>query len=229
VGRRSTQINADKVKSKHLICFFPLTIVVLFSYWIKCEIGIDFFGSFSLSNTVLFKYLQKDHMVASPNPGIILTDSFEHSKIISSWSDLWMREKGKVTHGYDLNGLKKSQCLFINSKSKKSWAYSHYKLIEVQKGDIFSFKGFVKIKGDDISAYAGIAAFDEERVAIKWNYVKVKVVEHDKWIEVEKTFMIADGIKYIQFRLSGVGIGEYRFDDITMRKEHPNAIKNKFL
>jgi hypothetical protein len=215
--------NRVLMKSKHIIYIFSLVIVILVGYWIKCQIGIDFFGSCSLSNAVPFKHLQRNKILAAPNPGVILTDSFESSNIISSWSELWMREKGKVTHGYDSNGLKDSPCLFINSKSKKSWAYSHYKLIEVQEGDIFSFKGFVKIKGDDISAYAGIAAFDEKQTAIKWNYIQVKVVEQDKWIAVEKRFTISDEMKYIQFRLTGVGVGEYRFDDIIFRKEEGRA------
>ena len=74
----------------------------------------------------------------------------------------------------------------------------------------------------------GISAFDEEQKAIKWNYiVSVGVVEHDKWIAVEKRFTISDDIKYIRFRLAGVGVGEYRFDDIVFRKEERDVEREK--
>ncbi len=220
MGRRLhglTQIK-PKVKSKPLIWFFLAAIVILSGYWIKCQIGLDFFGSCSLSDITPFKHLQRNNILIDPEPGILLADSFESNKILSNWSELWMREKGTVTQSYDLNGWENSRCLFINCNSKKSWSFAHFKLVEVEKGDIFSFKGVVKINGNG-TAYMGISAFDEEQTAIKWNYIKVKVVEHDKWIAVEHRFTIADDIKYIRFRLTGVGVGEYRFDDIVFRKE----------
>jgi hypothetical protein len=89
----------------------------------------------------------------------------------------------------------------------------------VQKGDIFSFEVFVKSQGDNISAYAGVAVFDENKKAISWSYIKNKVDKTGEWVKVEKKFTIPDGIDYIRFRLFGAGIGEYRFDDINFRKE----------
>ncbi len=220
-----TQIK-PKIKSKHLIWLFSVAIVILFGYWVKCQIGLDFFGSCSLSDIPPFKHLQKNNILADPEPGILLADSFESKKIVSNWSELWMREKGKVTQSYDSNGFSNSRCLFIDCNSKKSWSFALFKLVEVEKGDIFSFKGVTKINGNG-TAYMGISIFDEGQTAIKWNYIKVKVVEHDKWITVEKRFTITDDIKYIRFRLTGVGVGEYRFDDIVFRKEGRGAERGK--
>ena len=196
-----------------------LPIFVLFGYWAKCQTGTDFSGSISLSNLTPFKYLQRNDVISVPEPGIILNDSFETRPIIRNWSDLWMRDKGKVIVGYDSHGTNNSRCLLIKSTSTKSWAYSHNKYVEVLEGDVFSFEGFAEIQGDKISAYAGIAAFDKQKNPIKWNYIIKKVDKTKKWIHVNNRFTVANGVYYICFRLSGVGIGEFRFDDISFRKE----------
>ena len=130
-----------------------------------------------------------------------------------------MREEGTVILDYDSNGINNSRCLLIKSNSTKSWAYSHNKYVEVLKGDVFSFEGFVKIQGDKISAYAGVTAYDKHKEPIKWNYISKKLISQKKWIRIKKEFIIHDNIKYISFRLSGVGIGEFKFDNICFRKE----------
>ena len=93
------------------------------------------------------------------------------------------------------------------------------KYVEVLKGDIFSFEGFVKLEGDKISAYTGIAAFDKHKKPIKWNHISEKVEKTNKWIKAKNRFIVPSGINYIRFRLSGVGIGDFKFDNICFRKE----------
>ena len=78
-----------------------------------------------------------------------------------------MRDEGKVTLDYDSNGISNSRCLLVKSNSTKSWAYSHNKYVEVLEGDFFSFEGFAKIQGANVSAYVGIAAFDKHKRPIK--------------------------------------------------------------
>jgi hypothetical protein len=207
------------MKLKYLIAILILSVVILFGYWIKCQTSANLSESVSLSNFIPFKYLLRNDVISVPEPGIILYDSFEKIPIISNWSKLWMREEGKVTRCYDSNGINNSRCLLVKNNSTKSWAYSHNKYVEVLKGDVFSFEGFAKIQGDKISAYAGIAAFDKHKKPIKWNYISEKVEETNKWIKIKKKFIIPDNIKYIRFRLSGVGIGGFKFDDICFRKE----------
>ncbi len=207
------------MKLKYLIVILILSVVILFGYWIKCQTSTNLSESVSLSNFIPFKYFQRNDVISVPEPGIILSDSFEKRPIINNWSKLWMREKGKVTQSYDSNGTNNSRCLLVKSNSTKSWVYSHNKYVEVLKGDVFSFEGFAKIQGDKISAYAGIAAFDKHKKPIKWNYISEKVDKTKKWIKVKSKFVVPNGINYICFRLSGVGIGKFKFDDIIFKKE----------
>ena len=207
------------MKKKYYISLLALIIFILFGYWAKMQ---DWYKHLQInqpcSNLPPFEYLQINDVISVPEPGIILNDSFDTRSIISKWSNLWMKDEGKVTLGYGSNGINNSRCLLIKSKSTKSWAYSHNKYVEVLEGDVFSFEGFAELRGNKISAYVGIAAFDKHKKPIKWNYISEKVDKTEKWIKVKREFIIPDNIKYINFRLSGVGIGEFKFDNICFRK-----------
>ncbi len=203
---------------------YPLSLVALilsffFGYWFKCQAGINISKSISISNLTPFKYLRRNNIIHSPRVGTILYDTFERRPFISNWSKLWMRDKGKVTLGYDPNGINNSRCLLIKSNSTKNWSYSHSKLIEVQEGDIFSFELFAKIEGDNISAHAGIDTFDKYKAPIKLNSFTERIDKAEMWIKIKNRFTIPCNTKYIRFRSSGMGIGDFRFDNIFFRKE----------
>ena len=205
------------LKKRHLIIFL-ITILLVFAYWVKVQIGIEFFDSFSIGSYFPFKYLT-NNVIMAPKPGILLEENFDEERIIKIWSNLGMREDGKVTKEISLDGVNGSKCLLIKNIGRGSWTYSHRKLIEVKKGDVFYFEGDVNIKGENLSAYLSVAAYDENKIAIDWNLFKEKVNRTSCWIRVEKQFKISDAdIRYITFRLVGVGNGTYRFDNILFRK-----------
>ena len=64
-----------------------------------------------------------------------------------------------------------------------------------------------------------MASLDENKNLIDLKFIKEKIDKTDKWIKVEKQFDIPDDdIRYICLWLSGVGKGDYRFDNIIFRK-----------
>ena len=58
---------------------------------------------------------------------------------------------------------------------------------------------------------------------IKYSYVRKKMNKSKMWTKVNERFKVSDGIEYIRLRLTGSGIGEFRFDDIKLIKEPPIA------
>jgi hypothetical protein len=64
-----------------------------------------------------------------------------------------------------------------------------------------------------------VSAFEEGRKPISWSYVAEEVDRRGAWVKAERTFRIPEGIVYIRFRLSGVGEGTFRFDDVSFEKE----------
>ena len=201
-----------------LACAALITIS-LSGYWLKTRIGIDFFEDYTLSKYFPFNYIVPNNVMDDPSPGIILEDSFDSFSLFGNWTDLWMRDKGTVTTGQDLHGIKNTRCLIIKSSSTKSWSCGHKKYVRVKEGDVFSFQVSVKLQDNKLSAYASVAAFDDKKQAISWNYISEKTDLAGEWITIEKTFTISESITYIRFRLTGTGVGEVRFDDVFFLKK----------
>ena len=205
------------LKKRYLLVFLIPTLFV-FAYWLKCQLGINYSNSFSISSYFPFKYLIND-VIKSPEPGIIIEDNFDKKRFIRIWSNLWMQKNGTVTKKISLNGINGSKCLLIKNAGKGSWRYSQNKSVEVKKGDIFYFEGFVNIKGDNLSAYLSVASLDENKKLINLHFFKEKVNKTGVWIRIEKQFKISDdNIRYICLWLAGLGKGDYRFDNIIFRK-----------
>lgn len=92
-------------------------------------------------------------------------------------------------------------------------------MIETRPGDVFYYEGLANIKGDDAAAFLNIGAFDEQRKVVDWNLYKKKADRINQWIRVQNTITISDpNIRFITFRLVGTGRGEFRFDDIRLKK-----------
>ena len=207
--------NTRKLKP-YILVLSVFLVAILSTYWLKSNLGIGFSDKYSLSKYFPFNYLAPRKTILNPEPGIILDDSFDSFSLFGNWSSLWMREEGKVTKKLDSNGIDDSRCLVIKSSSTKSWSCSYKKMIRVREGDVFNYKASMKLQGDNLSAYAGVATFDADEEVISWNDFTEQVDRTNEWVAMKKTFTIPKGISYIRFRLSGAGTGEFRFDNIQL-------------
>jgi hypothetical protein len=129
-----------------------------------------------------------------------------------------MKEQGKVTKTYEAKGIENTRCLLITSSSAESWTLSHKNYIQSAPGDAFSFTLSVYLLGDKLSAYAEVAAFDEKKKLIPWNFISEQIEMTGEWVAVERSFTIPEGISFLMFKIAGAGVGEYRFDNITFSK-----------
>jgi len=208
-----------KFTSKNIIFIsITLLLIIFFGYWLKLQRGLDFFDSFSLSGYFPFKYLS-DNNIESPEKGILISEDFDKKRLFKSFSELWMKEKGTAKKAYSSDGYKGSRCFLVINSSSGSWASSYRKKFKVKKGDHFYIEGFTKITGHTPHAYLSVAAFDKNDDAINWNYFRKGADKKGKWIQIDKHFIIPnENIKSINFRLVGVGKGEYLFDNILFCK-----------
>lgn len=180
--------------------------------------GLNIFGSFSVGSYFPFKYLN-NNVIESSATGVLLSENFDEKKLFKTFPELWMRKKGTAKKELSPDGLKGSRCFSVKNSSSGSWVSSYRKKIEVKKGDLFYMKGFTKITGDRLRAVLSIAAFDRNNDVINWNLLRSETNITGKWIKLEKQFVIPDdNIRFIRFRIAGVGKGYYLFDNIVFRK-----------
>jgi hypothetical protein len=204
-------------KNKYLISI-SLVIIFFISYWLKLQIGINIFSSVSIGSYFPFKYLS-NNVIESTAPGILLSEDFDRKTLFRTFSKVWMGEKGTVTKKMSPNGFKGSRCFFVTNVGTGSWVSSHRKIVKVSNGDLFYMEGLTKMTGDTCRAHISVAAFDNNKDVINWNLLGSETDRKGEWIKLEKQFVIPDdNIKFIRFRLVGVGKGEYLFDNIILRK-----------
>jgi len=197
-----------------------IACVALFSlvYWWKCQNEINLFERFSLSEYLPVQALQNKETVAyAGESGDLLNDNFNTSKITSSWSKIWMEEKGAVEQKYDSKGVGNSRCLLIENTSEEIWAYKHDDIVKIQPGDIFEYEGYIRTESK-ATATLSVVLYDQEKKVIKWRYAKKSTEHANDWIKVVNRFMVPDGVAYIRFRLTGHGVGKAWFDNILFRK-----------
>lgn len=196
-----------------------IAILVVGVYWFKNQIRIDLFKFVTFSNTFPFKYLQRNFIIVPESGDIIIDESFNHQGFFrKNWWKLWMREKGLVIQDYDNDGINKSRCLIVRSSSDKSWAYCYQDFIKVKKGDAFSYEGLTAIQVENGYTTFCITTYDQSKNVLKWIYEEKTVNQNNKIISVKKRFTVAEGIALIRLRIIGFGAGEFRYDDITLRK-----------
>jgi len=204
-----------KISLATLIIF----VLVITLYWVKGKIGINLFDSYSLSGFYPFSNLSG--IIIHPRPGkTILDESFDSKfSLVRKWAKIWMYEKGRVSVGFAEHGRNNTRCLLIKSASSKNWAYSLRYYVSVKKGDRFSFEGYSQISGKDVVASFDVASFDQRRRVINWRMERSKVKKSGSFEKVKIKLTVPEGVALIVFRFTGSGAGEFRFDDIKVKKE----------
>jgi hypothetical protein len=205
-------------KTKYFLLIF-IIIIPFAIYWLKCFLGINVSDLYSLSNYFPFKYFQRNDIIKNTFPGIIINESFDTYSIIRKWSDIWTEDKGNVELSYSRNETDSSRCLLIRNLSNQSWSYSYSKIIEVKKNNVFIFCTSIKLYGENLTGKAGFTILDENHKVIKWNYFSEETKITNEWINLQREFTISENIRYIQFRLSGTGSGDFFYDDIKISKK----------
>lgn len=207
--------NLDKISSQKILLYVLLFVVVTLSaYWLKSNMGIDFFEKYTLSEIFPFNYLVPNKVIGNQSPGILLDDSFDSFSLFGNWTSLWMREKGKVTKEIVDTVRDNSHCLVIKSRSSESWSLSHKNIIKVKQGEVFTFQVAVKLNGDNVLAQIGLALFDKDISVVSSNRATNSTIVNDRWILLKNKFTIPDEIFYIRLKISGTGEGEFQFDDV---------------
>ncbi len=215
-------IGWTKIK-KLLLIFLLLIFFLFFTYWVKIQAGIDIFNSFSVGSHFPFTLLT-DRKVISPKKGILFYDNFENMSLFKKWSDSGLVKSTAVSREISKYETNNTRCLVIRNNQNSTWVYSKKQLIEVKMGDVFYYEGIVNIQGKKIFTFMSIAAFDKNEKIINWNLFVKKVNQIGVWIKVNKSIIISDDrIKFITFRLVGVGSGEFWFDNILFSKINESA------
>lgn len=193
-------------------------LLLFFCYWLKVQLGINLLSSYGLSPWFPFHYLA-DRTIYSPEVGTVFFEDFEGMNLVKKWQDISPINGTTVSREKSSTVSNPTTCLVVQNTNDTTWVYSYIRMIETCPGDVYYYEGLANIKGDDAAAFLNIGAFDEQRKAVDWNFYRKKADRMNQWTKVQNTITISDPrIRFITFRLVGTGKGEFRFDDILLKK-----------
>ncbi len=195
-----------------------ILILICAAYWLKCQLGFNFFDTISISSYFPFNYLEDD-VISAREPGIVINQNFEDHRIFHRWaSSNFRHNSGAHSQIVDGGFGNDSHYLKITCDGKYRWAYPISKFIAVAQGDTFHLQGRIYLENHSVPARLCIAAFDENKKIINWDLAVQGTKGTGSWIEVQKQFAITDlGTRYITFRVTGAK-GVYGFDNLLLSK-----------
>ena len=204
----------SSIKSRVLLL---LAIAVGFAgvYSLKSTAGINLFENFSLSSHFPFRYLRSEDVLHPEPLSLILDESFNVAPIFfRTWSTRVQRSAGEDVPHYEALGVNGSRCMIIRSDTDSWWNISHRYLVSVRPGDVLRVTAQVWNGSDSGRAGLEVAAYDEKRNVIKWNYWGKRSDARSRFETITMQFSIPAEVSFIRLRLAGRGRGEFRFDDI---------------
>ena len=135
------------------------------------------------------------------------------------WGPLWSRQEGKIFLEKVRNNTDHSPAILIEHYGEKDWSYKSKRVIDVVKGEIFSFEGQMKLVGTTNSAALSVILYDENKKVMNWFYAKEDVHTRNQWVKVKRSFVVPDGAHTLRFRITGEGPGEVYVDNLFMERK----------
>ena len=192
-------------------------LIFLSAYWLKNLWGLNIFSEFSLSRYPIFAALNSQVIDNQPFPGPVIADSFDDKSLLASLKRQWRFYGSAIEMAADAKNPS-NDTMTIRAKTAERWNGNLTQYVQVNTGEHYQYSIRVKMTGATSYVRASLITYDANRKALSWSNFKTRVVERNKWLNLQRNFAIPAGVHYIKFRITGAGIGEYRFDDFVLNK-----------
>ena len=204
--------------SRKFVALMVATFLIFLSaYWLKNLWGLNIFSEFSLSRYPIFAALNAQVIDNQPHPGAVIADSFDDKSLLASLRKQWKFYGATIEVTADSNNPSNS-VMIIRAKTTERWNGNRTQYVQVNTGEHYQYSIRVKMTGAASYTRASVITYDANRKALSWSNFKTRVVERNKWLDLQRNFAIPSGVHYIKFRITGAGIGAYRFDDFVLNK-----------
>jgi hypothetical protein len=85
---RNSKTTLEKFKTmgfkKKYLLLVLIPTVLIFAYWFKIQMEVNFFDSFGISSYFPFKYFNNKVIVA-PKPGVLISENYNNKTIFKTW------------------------------------------------------------------------------------------------------------------------------------------------
>ena len=204
--------------SRKIAAVVTTAVLISFSaYWLKNFLGMNIFSELSLSRYPIFSTLDSQVINNQPFPGVVMADFFDETGPLASLKREWRFHGSAVEMAPEPNNPS-DRTMTIRANTTERWNGHFTRFLQVSTGEHYQYSIRVKMTGEDSYVRASLITYDANRKALSWSNFTARVAGHDEWLDLQRNFIIPAEIHYIRFRITGAGIGEYRFDDFVLNK-----------
>ena len=204
--------------SKKIVAVVTTAVLISFSaYWLKNFLGMNIFSELSLSRHPVFSTLDSQVINNQRLPGMVTADSFDEAGPLASLKREWRFHGSTVEMAPDPNNPS-NRTMTIRANTTERWNGNFTRFLQVSAGEHYQYSILVRMTGEDSYARSSLITYDANRKALSWSNFTARVARHDEWLNLQRNFTIPAEVHYIKFRITGAGIGEYRFDDFVLNK-----------
>ena len=195
------------------------SVVLLVTYWLKNHAGINLFQEFSLSERLPFKLLKLESTIRQDLNSAGLAEDFESIlPLPNRWIAVHTRIPENVSKVYGRNCPGASRCLTVKNKGNERWHITHRYRFDVRENERFSLAGLLWSSDTGGEAQVQVTAYDAQGQIIARDMWHIETRFDDEFEQVSEEFSIAPAVATIRLRRAGKGPGEFRFDDIRLRR-----------
>ena len=136
----------------------------------------------------------------------------------AGWST-WSRKEGALTVVLDSKHSHSGErSLHVVHRGERDWAVTQQQRIQVNPSDIFRITGLVRCRDVANRATLSVVLRGKNGEPVNWIYGAARTRGTHDWSKLSSRFVVPQGTKSIEFRITGGGPGEAWFDDVSLKK-----------
>lgn len=209
------------MRQKILIVTGILAAGVLF-YTVKCQLGVDLIENFCWEEKFpVLDMFQKHAWTVHPRPGeVLVRASFDDVFPAMPWGGVYGPGKKWIKDRFVPQGRGGSKALRVDNRSDGFWVKEYYHWVAVKPGEVFGFRGFVRLP-DHTRAFMAVSLYDAGRKVLDYDYAATgtQADKAGEWQELDARVTLPGRAAFIRLRLTGEGRGVTLFDDVLFWRE----------
>lgn len=161
--------------------------------------------------------------LATFSQNLILNPDFESDK--SQWNGFWSKEGTGSATIVTSPVHSGSKALKIEYPGTQDWAFTSARKIPVSPGSTFDMSCWTQVSSLTSEIHFSLVLYDASQTVVNWVYSPIVINQSSSaYAQSSITFIVPEGIKYIQPRFEGWGSCVFFADDVSLAPSNSSGI-----
>lgn len=154
---------------------------------------------------------------------LILNPGFESDK--TNWNGFWSKEGTGSATIVTSPAYSGNKALKIEYPGTQDWAFTSARKIPVSPGSTFDMSCWTQVSSVTSNVHFSLVLYDASQTVVNWVYSPIVMNQPSSaYTQSSITFIVPEGIKYIQPRFEGWGSCVFFADDVSLAPSNSSGI-----